>query len=122
MRAIERKRFQRQRRKRRIRGDLLLTPQRPRLSIFRSLKQIYAQVIDDATGKTLCAASSRSKDLAASIKGGGNKAAAKQVGKALAEAAIKKGITQVVFDRSGYRYHGRVAALADGAREGGLKF
>lgn len=122
MRAIELKRFQRARRQKRVRNRVTGTPQRPRLSVFRSLKQIYAQVIDDTTGRTLVAASTRAKEVAGQVKSTGNKIAAKTVGKALAEAAIKKGIVQVVFDRSGYRYHGRIAALAEGAREGGLKF
>ena len=95
---------------------------RPRLSVFRSSKHIYAQVIDDRKGETLCAASSLEKDLRAGIKTGANIEAAKAVGKLLAERAQTKGVKAVVFDRGGYRYHGRVKALADAAREGGLKF
>lgn len=92
----------------------------PRLCVFRSLKNIYAQVIDDTTGTTLAAASSLDADLKENY--GGNKEAAKAVGEAVAKKAIAAGITEVVFDRGGYVYHGRVAELAAGAREGGLKF
>ena len=93
---------------------------RPRLSVFRSSKHIYAQVIDDAEGHTVAAASSLEKELKAQLKTGADKAAAAAVGKLLAERARKAGIDKVVFDRGGYRYHGRIKALADGAREGGL--
>src|ERR671937_658148 len=95
---------------------------RARLSVFRSSKQIYAQVIDDANGRTLASASSMEKEMRAGLKTGANVEAAKAVGKALAERASAKGIKQVVFDRGGYLYHGRVKALADAAREGGLNF
>jgi large subunit ribosomal protein L18 len=95
---------------------------RPRLCVFRSSKHIYAQVIDDAKGVTLAAASSIEKDLKAKLKTGADKAAAAEVGKLLAERAVKAGIAQVVFDRGGYIYHGRVKSLADAAREGGLSF
>ena len=95
---------------------------RPRLSVFRSSKQIYAQIIDDVKGVTLAAASSLDKDLKASLKTGADISAAAQVGKLIAERAVKAGITEVVFDRGGYVYHGRVKALADAAREGGLSF
>jgi len=95
---------------------------RARLSVFRSSKHIYAQVIDDGKGKTLAAASSLEKDMRGSLKTGANKDAAKAVGKAVAERALQKGIKDVVFDRGGYLYHGRVKALADAAREGGLNF
>jgi len=91
---------------------------RLRLSIFRSARHVYAQVIDDASGATLAAASS----LDASIKNGGNKAGAEEVGKLIAERAVKAGISEVAFDRGGFAYHGRVQALAEGARAGGLKF
>jgi large subunit ribosomal protein L18 len=94
------------------------TAERPRLNIYRSLNHIYAQVIDDAKGETLLSASS----LAAKAKTGGNVAAAKEVGKLVAERAIEKGIKKVVFDRGGYLYHGRIKALADAAREAGLEF
>ena len=95
---------------------------RPRLSVFRSSKHIYAQVIDDLKGETLASASSLEKTLREGGKTGANIDAAKAVGKLLAERAVKKGVTEVVFDRGGYLYHGRVKALADAAREGGLKF
>jgi large subunit ribosomal protein L18 len=104
----------------RIRKTIKGTADRPRLSVFRSNKDFYAQIIDDKTGVTLAAASSRSKELA------GNKVPnvekSKMVGEAIAKVAIAKGIASVVFDRSGYLYHGRVKSFADGAREGGLKF
>ena len=95
---------------------------RARLSVFRSSKHIYAQVIDDTKGETLAAASSIEKDMRGSMKTGANIAAAKAVGKLVAERATAKGVKDVVFDRGGYLYHGRVKALADAAREGGLKF
>jgi len=95
---------------------------RPRLSVYRSGKNIYAQVIDDTAGHTLAAASTLDKDLRTTLPKGTDKAAAEAVGKALAERAIKAGVKDVVFDRGGYLYHGRVKALADGAREGGLNF
>jgi len=95
---------------------------RVRLSIFRSSKHIYAQVIDDAAGKTIAAASSRDVDLKDKIKTGADTAAAAEVGKLVAERAAKAGVKEVVFDRGRYLYHGRVKALADGAREGGLSF
>jgi large subunit ribosomal protein L18 len=112
----------RQRVHRRVRRSVQGSPQRPRLSVFRSLDHIYAQVIDDSQGRTLAAASSRDKETRKLTKGGGNVAAAKIVGKAVAERALAAGIQQVVFDRGGYRYHGRVQALAEAAREAGLKF
>ena len=93
-----------------------------RLSVFRSSKNIYAQLIDDQKGSTLVAASSLDKDLKAVIKSGNDKSAAEAVGKLVAERALKEGLNNVVFDRGGYRYHGRVKALADGARGAGLKF
>jgi large subunit ribosomal protein L18 len=104
--------------RKRIRG----TPDRPRMCVFRSLSHIYVQVIDDLAGKTLAAASSRESGLELGSAHGGNAKAAHAVGKALAERAQKAGVTAVVFDRAGYRYHGRVKSLAEGAREGGLKF
>jgi large subunit ribosomal protein L18 len=102
----------------RIRKTLRGSSQRPRLNVFRSLKHIYAQVVDDGQGRTLVAASSAEKGRL----GGGNIAGARDVGKLVAERALAKGVTQVVFDRGGYKYHGRVKALADAARERGLKF
>ncbi len=95
---------------------------RPRLSVFRSHAYIYAQIIDDDKGETLVAASSLEKDLRTSLEGTGGKAAAAAVGKLVAERARDKGLSEVVFDRGGYIYHGRVKALADAAREAGLKF
>ena len=95
---------------------------RLRLSVFRSSRHIYAQVIDDAAGRTLCAASTMEKDVRAGGKTGADKAAAAAVGKLLAERAKAAGVTEVVFDRGGYLFHGRVKALADAAREGGLDF
>jgi large subunit ribosomal protein L18 len=95
---------------------------RPRLSVFRSGKQIYAQVIDDSAGRTLAAASSLEKALRGSLRTGADKAAASAVGKLVAERALSAGVKEVVFDRGAYLYHGRVKALADAAREGGLAF
>ena len=92
------------------------------MSVYRSLSHLYVQVIDDSTGKTIASAGSNDKEMRKHTKGGGNVAAAKLVGKTVAERALQKGISQVVFDRGGYRYHGRVKALAEAAREAGLKF
>jgi large subunit ribosomal protein L18 len=105
--------------KERIRRKVHGTAQRPRLAVFRSLKYIYAQVIDDASGKTIASASSREKDSGAK---GANAAAAKAVGALIAKKAQDKGVKQVVFDRGGYVYHGNIKALADAARENGLEF
>lgn len=110
----------RQRRKLRVRRRVLGTPGRPRLTVFRSNKNIYAQIIDDTDGRTLVAAST--VDKGSPVEAGGNKAAAIQVGALLASKAIQAGIKQVVFDRNGYAYHGRVKELADAARKGGLEF
>lgn len=107
------------RRHERVRKNISGTAQRPRLNVYRSLNHIYAQVIDDEKGVTLVAASSMDKDFEGY---GGNVEAAKKVGAKVAEKALAAGIKQVVFDRGGYVYHGRVAALAEGAREGGLEF
>ncbi len=112
----------RQRIHRRVRQKVSGTPERPRLAVYRSLNHIYAQVIDDGTGKTLVSASSLDKEIRKQSKGGGNVASAKVVGKQIAERAKTAGISQVVFDRGGYKYHGRVEALAQAAREAGLKF
>ena len=106
----------------RIRKHVNGTPERPRLAVFRSNKQIYAQVIDDENGVTLVAAASNDKALAAECKGKNGIDAAAIVGKAIAARALEKGITAVSFDRGGYLYHGRVKSLADAAREGGLNF
>ncbi len=102
----------------RIRAKLSGTTERPRLNVYRSLNHIYAQVIDDQTGQTLVSSSS----LQLKLKTGGNVASAKEIGKAVAEKAVEKGIKKVVFDRGGYLYHGRIKALADAAREAGLEF
>lgn len=106
----------------RVRKKVVGTSDKPRLNIFRSVNHIYAQVIDDFTGITVIAASSLDKEMKGKLKSGGNIEAAKKVGAVIAKKALEKGISQVVFDRGGYLYHGRVKALADAAREGGLKF
>jgi large subunit ribosomal protein L18 len=106
----------------RTRQTLAGTTERPRLCVHRTSKHIRAQVVDDQTGRTLAAASSLDGDVKKTIKGGGNIAAAKVVGKAIAERAKEKGVDKVVYDRGGYQYHGRVKALAEAAREAGLKF
>jgi large subunit ribosomal protein L18 len=107
---------------RRVRQKVAGSPERPRLTVYRSLNQIYAQVIDDRAGSTLVSASSLDKETRKETKGGGNIATAKIIGRIIAERAIAAGITKVVFDRGGYKYHGRVQALANAAREAGLKF
>jgi len=112
----------RERRRRRIRMKISGTAERPRLSVFRSTEQIYAQLIDDVSGLTLVSASSIDKNLKAEMDGKTKTEQATLVGKAVAERAQAAGIEQVVFDRGGFLYHGRIKALADGAREGGLKF
>lgn len=106
-------------RHKRVRAKISGTAERPRLNVFRSLSNIYAQIIDDTTGNTLVSASTVEKGFEGN---GGNKEAAKKVGAMIAERAKEKGITEVVFDRGGYVYHGRVKELAEGAREGGLQF
>ena len=111
------------RRKQRVRIALRRSANgRPRLSVFRSSKHIYAQIIDDGAGRTMAAASTLDKDLKGSLKKGSDLAAAQAVGKLIAERALQAGVTSVVFDRGGYLYHGRVKALADAAREAGLNF
>jgi large subunit ribosomal protein L18 len=110
------------RRKFSVRKGIFGSTERPRLSVYRSSKHIYAQVINDFDGKTLAAASSVVDDVRGGLKNGGNIAAAKLVGRAIAERAKAAGVTAVAFDRGGRKYHGRVKALADAAREGGLKF
>jgi large subunit ribosomal protein L18 len=115
----------RERRKRRVRMGVRRTARvggRPRLSVFRSNQHIYAQVIDDAEGRTVVAASTLDKDLKGKLKSSGDTSAAAEVGKLVAERALAAGVKEVVFDRGAYLYHGRVKALADGAREGGLSF
>ncbi len=112
-----------ERRKRRVRTRLRkVSSDRPRLSVFRSNCHIYAQIIDDAKGVTLAAASSNEQSMRDMLKGGADKAAAEQVGALIAKRAIEAGVTEVVFDRGGYLFHGRVKSLADAVREGGLSF
>ncbi|MGH6915597.1 MAG: 50S ribosomal protein L18 [Geminicoccales bacterium] len=112
-----------ERRKRRTRYNVKrLAHGKPRLSVFRSGRHVYAQIIDDEQGRTLAAASSIDKELRGKLKTGADREAAAAVGRAVAERAAKAGVSQVVFDRGGYHYHGRVKALAEAAREGGLKF
>ena len=122
MKTVEIKTARRNRRKMGLQKRVRGTTARPRLTVFRSLGNIYAQIIDDTAGVTLCAASTRDKELRGQVKAGGNIGAAKAVGVALAQRAQSKQITAVCFDRNGYKYHGRLKALADAAREGGLKF
>jgi len=110
------------RRKKHIRKTVLGSAERPRLCVFRSGKHIYAQIIDDQQGHSLVAASTAERALCAEGENGGNKAAAIKIGQAIASRALEKGIKQVAFDRGRYRYHGRIAALADAARDGGLEF
>ncbi len=113
----------RQRKRRHVRKKIFGLPDRPRLSVFRSNKHIYAQIINDITGHTVVSASSRDTDLQEKAREAASKTdLGKIVGKHLAQKAVDSGITQVVFDRNGYRYHGRIKALAEAAREGGLKF
>ena len=106
----------------RVRSKVEGTPERPRLCVYRSLGHIYAQIVDDRTGRTLVSASSVDKETKKQLKGGGNIAAAKVIGKVIAGRAKAAKIEKVVFDRGGYKYHGRVKALADAAREAGLQF
>lgn len=112
----------RQKRHRRVRKNVFGTKQKPRLNVSRSLANIYAQVVDDATGQTLCCASTLDAEIKPKVKSGGNIEAAKLVGELVGKRAVEQGIESVAFDRGGYQYHGRVAALADGARSSGLKF
>ena len=112
----------RARRHKRVRRKVIGTAQRPRLSVFRSLKHTYVQLLDDENSKTILSVSTRSKDCRGGIKYGGNILAAKVLGKILGEKTLNNKITDVVFDRGGYLYHGRIKALADAAREAGLKF
>lgn len=122
MNVAQERRQARQKRQVRVRRKVKGTEERPRLCVFRSAKHIYAQIIEDTTGKTLVTASTLDKDVAESLKYGGNVDAAKSVGAAVARKALAQNITQVVFDRNGFLYHGRVKALADSAREAGLSF
>ncbi len=114
--------LRREQTKKRIRGKISGTPERPRLTIYKSLNRIYVQAVDDSKGVTLAAASSLEKDLRTTLKNGANIEAAKAVGASIAARLKEKGITAVVFDRNGYVYHGRVKALADSARAAGLQF
>ncbi len=122
MDSSELRRKRRLRRKRGIRKGVFGTSERPRLTVFRSIKHIYGQIIDDERGVTLCEASTRNRELRDSVGDGGNIKAAEVVGAALAERAKEKNVERVRFDRNGYRFHGRVKGLADAAREGGLSF
>jgi len=121
MDKTQEKRRKRLRRHRHVRRKLAGTAERPRMAIFRSLKHIYAQVIDDDAGKTIAAASTRSEELRGE-KSGGNVGAAKKLGALIAEKAKARGVSRVAFDRGGYKFHGRVKALAEAAREAGLSF
>ena len=116
------KRSARLKRHRRVRKKVSGTPERPRLCVFKSIKHIYAQIIDDENGLTLVSASTLSPDLRDKISGGSNTEAAKAIGEVIGKKAVEKDITNVVFDRGGYLYHGRVKALAEAAREAGLSF
>ena len=122
MKASIRKIARRRRRKLRVRKRVSGTTERPRLSVFRSHKNIYAQLIDDTIGRTLLTASSMDSTFRSQLPAGGNKTAARVVGASLAAKAVEAGIKRVVFDRNGYAYHGRVKELADAARKGGLEF
>ena len=119
---MDNKELLRQKRHRRVRKTVSGTTEKPRLNVFRSLCNIYAQVIDDAEGRTLVSASTLDAEVRSAAKNGGDVEAARLVGQLVGKRAVDKGIERVVFDRGGYQYHGRVAALADGAREAGLKF
>ena len=118
----EKSQIARKRRHRRVRRKLSGTASRPRLNVFRSLRHIHAQIINDEIGHTLVSASTLDGEVQNQIEGLGKTAQARVVGKVLAERALAKGVTRVVFDRGGYKYHGRVKALAEGSREGGLEF
>jgi large subunit ribosomal protein L18 len=118
----EKSRIARKRRHQRVRKKVAGTAERPRLNVFRSLRHIYAQIINDEIGHTLVSASTTESDLVQQIQGLDKTAQARAIGKVLAERALAQGVTSVVFDRGGYQYHGRVKALAEGSREGGLHF
>ena len=121
IKKIDRKKLRR-RRHLRVRKKVFGTPERPRLAVYRSNKHIYAQIIDDTKGHTLAFASTLDKELKGRLEKTWSKEAAKEVGKLIGKRALEKGIEKVVFDRGGYKYHGRIKELADGAREAGLKF
>ena len=116
------RRSARRKRRRRVRKKVLGTPERPRLSVFKSVKHIYAQIIDDESGSTLVSASTLSPGVRSEVNGGNNIESAKVVGTAIGAKAVEANIADVVFDRGGYRYHGKVKALAEAARKAGLKF
>jgi len=120
--CMDKKEALRQRRHRRVRRKVYGTPERPRLNVFRSLCNIYAQVIDDSKAVTLAAASTIDREVRGKLKTGGNVESAKVVGELIAKRALEKGVKKVVFDRGGYKYHGRVRSLAEAAREAGLEF
>jgi len=122
MKAEKKKRMMRARKRKRIRKKITGTPERPRLSVFRSHRHIYCQIVDDLEGRVLAAASTQGLPLKGTVGYGGNKAAAKAVGEEIAKRAKEKKITSIVFDRGGYKYHGRVKELADAARAAGLVF
>lgn len=122
MGRIEDRKRTRQARRKRIRGRIQGTTEKPRLSVFRSSRHIYAQIVNDDLGTVLASASTMDKQIRETLKTGGNIDAAKEVGKLLADRAVGKEISVVAFDRGGFKFHGRVKALADAAREGGLKF
>ncbi len=122
MTDVRPKRARLRRRKRHVRRRVVGTPDRPRLSVYRSLRHMYAQLVDDISGRTLASASTLSKDVRDEVAGTGNRDAAAKVGALLARRAKEAGITAVCFDRGGRKFHGRVKALADAAREGGLEF
>ena len=122
MNVAKERRVARQKRQVRVRRKVQGSQERPRLCVFRSARHIYAQIIEDTTGSTLVSVSTVTKDLSGDLKVGGNVEAANLIGKKIAERALAKNITQVVFDRNGFLYHGRVKALADAAREAGLSF
>lgn len=122
MKRFEIKLKRRARRKIRVRKRIFGSAEKPRLTVFRSNRNITAQLIDDVNGRTLAQASSQNKDVRKTVKDGGNVAAAAHIGELLAQRAVVQGIRRVEFDRNGYRYHGRIKTLADAAREGGLKF
>ncbi|GAB4261760.1 50S ribosomal protein L18 [Deferrisoma sp.] len=122
MNRLEAKRRARLARKKRVRKKIRGTPGRPRLTVYKSLKHIYAQIIDDSTGRTLVAASTVARDLRGDLKSTGNLEAARAVGLAIGRKALARDITRVVFDRNGYLYHGKAKALAEAAREAGLQF
>ncbi|NUN48636.1 MAG: 50S ribosomal protein L18 [Candidatus Brocadiae bacterium] len=122
MLQLQKKRFKHERRATRVRKGIHGTPERPRLSVHRTLLHTYAQIIDDVSGRTLVSASTTQKEVRGSMKNGGNRKAAVEIGTQIAARAKEKGITKVVFDRGGFAYHGRIKDIADAARKAGLQF